>query len=225
MSNFKIESNFLFFTLFLLSTNLCFGQDPWSKASLSFGFSRVGITNSSLDEGSVFNPNIQFEFSYSRSIYQFIGLKASIAHSNQWIYTRASFDKVGNETNLGVQEGSRLNTYIRSNAIRAGIGPQFRLYKNNKEEAFLSFQYIPTYLYANKLQYKVSGDTKTYGEDLNSNVDALRHNLQLDVTVVKDREVSKGFLNSLTFFAGIDLNGYTTDNKFRPTYLGIMFGF
>lgn len=215
----------LFFPIFLLSFNSCYGQDPWSKASLSFGFSRVGITNSSLDEGSVFNPNIQFEFSYSRSIYRFIGVKASIAHSNQWIYTRASFDKVGDETNLGMQVGSRLNTYIRSNAVRVGIGPQFRMYKNTNEETFLSFQYIPTYQYANKLQYKVSGDTKTYGEDLKSNVDALRHHLQVDVTVSKDRKVSKGFINSLTFFAGLDLNGYTTDNKFRPTYLGLMFGF
>lgn len=201
-----------------------YSQESWSHLNYGFGFGRIGIANSSLKEKSVFNPFMQFELTFGRSLYRFVGLKASLGHSSNWIYTRAAFNNDGNSIELGEQHDSRLNTYLRSNAIRIGIGPQLRIYSTENKGFFLSMLYVPIYNYVNKLQYKVSGDSNTYGEDLNSGINALRHTIQIELGTIHDRSKTKGNFNTFSIFWGMDLIGYASDNKFRLTYLGLMFG-
>jgi hypothetical protein len=84
--------------------------------------------------------------------------------------------------------------------------------------------YVPSYHLNHKVQYKVGADSTTYGDDLMKEVSPLRDVLQVEVMVIKDRSTNNGFFNCLTFFAGIDLNGFAENNQFRPTFLGLMFG-
>lgn len=219
-----MKSLLLSIGLILSGTCYLFCQESWSNGNLSFGFGRVGIMNNELEEKSNFHPFVNFELTYGRSLYRSVGIKTSLAHRANWYYTRAAFEKVDGQVVFSEQQDVRLNTYIRSNSINVGIGPQVQLYRRDNEAAFLSVMYVPSYHYINKVQFRVSDDTSTYGEDFKSAVTPLRHVVQLDVMVIKDRKNHNGFFNCLTFFGGIDLNGYSSGGKFRPTYLGLMIG-
>jgi len=210
--------------ILILSVTDIVAQNSWSNINYSFGFSRIDIINNPRNEKSVFNPALHFDLTYGKSVFQRWGLKAGLGHCSNWVFTRTEFVQSGDQVQYKEQEDFRLNTYIRSNAMKLGIGPQFRLSSKNDRTVFLDLQYVPQYFYTHKVQFHVLNDPKLYGENINSVVTSFRHTLQLDLMVIDERKDTPGLFRCLTLFGCMDLAGYASNGKFRTSHIGIMFG-
>lgn len=137
--------------------------------------------------------------------------------------SRASFVEDGSNVVLNQQAPANLNTFIRSNYLMLGFGPQLRLYKSENEQAFLSIKYVPTYLVTNKVKYKIVDDTKLYGQDLKDVVQPFRHFIRADIRMHRKKGVSNTF-NAYTFFGAIDLTCYASNGDFKIGYIGFLLG-
>ncbi|MCF8239422.1 MAG: hypothetical protein K9I85_14765 [Saprospiraceae bacterium] len=201
-------------------------EESWRYINYSFGFSRIGIMNNPMEENSVFNPSIQFELTYSQSLKSRLGFKSGIGYATNWVYTRNKF-LMGPNRDLFIlpQDENRLNTYIRSNHITAFIGPQFRISEHKGQSVFVSILYAPAYNINHKVQYRVAGDNKTYGDDLKPIIRPFWHQLALDLNVNMDKSSSDSrIFNSFTMRATFDLTPYTSNGEFLPYSIGFLFG-
>lgn len=210
-------------TFLLLLPVIGIGQNIWQSMNLHLGIGGVKTIQNPLKESGDFNPAIQFEFTYSRSIFGALGFKSLFGFGSSWLNTRASFVEDGSNVVLTQQPSSNLNTFIRSNYLMLGFGPQLRLYKSENEQAFLSIKYVPSYLVTNKVKYKVVDDTKLYGQDLNDFVQPFRHFIRADVSMHRNKGVSNTF-NAYTFYGAIDLTGYASNGDFKMAYIGFLLG-
>lgn len=202
----------------------CFPQEGWRFWNYSLGFGRIGIMQNSQSERSVFNPFIQFDLSYSNSLFRTLGVRSTLAHRSSWVYTRANFQRNNGSIILIPQEDYKLNTYFRSSTLILGAGPQLKLYEHLGNAIYLSALYLLNYHYDHFLQHKVQGDSKTYGENLNNTIHPLRHIVQFELNIIRSGSKVKGFFNCFTLFGGMDFQGYASDGKFRPVTLGMSIG-